>query len=98
VSTAKFLDLVNPKASYSCPDYGAFYHVAGYVFQPTSEIAATYGCLGGNSCGSEPLSAGVTVTGYWNESGALMSFPGGTYTVLAEDEWGAAVFAYFTIS
>jgi hypothetical protein len=95
VSTTKFLDLVDPHATYACPDFAAFGDAAGYVFQPMSEIAASYGCIGVTPCLTDPVSTGVMVTGYWNQSGAFTSFPRGTYTVLAEDEWGGAVFAYF---
>ena len=38
------------------------------------------------------------VTGYWDKGGVFTTFPKGTYTVLAEDEWGHYTLAYFLIS
>lgn len=98
MSTAKLLDLVDPNASYACPAYGAFYYAAGYLFQPTSEIAKSYGCLGVTPCLTEDVSAGVDVKGYWNQGSTFTSFQPGTYTVLGEDEWGGTILAYFTVS
>ena len=99
VTSANFLDLVNPNATFACPGYfSAFGDVAGYVFQPMSDMAASYGCVAVRPCLTQEVSTGVTVTGYWGQSGTFTYFPRGTYTVLAEDEWGNLAIAYFTVA
>ena len=103
VTAAKFLDLVNPGVIYYCPLYLGYANPTWYLFQPTSDMAASYGC-NQKGCISGSMSTGLTssswgaVTGYWNQGGTFTSFPRGVYTVLAEDEWGNSVLAYFTVS
>jgi hypothetical protein len=102
-TTAEFLDLVNPNATYNCPLYLGYAGATGFLFQPMSDMAASYGCNPGTSeclsgsASTEAYGPGA-VTGYWNQGGAYVSFPRGTYTVLAEDEWGNSALAYFTVS
>ena len=102
-TAAKFLDLVNPVgATYHCPLYLGYASATGFLFQPMSDMAASYGCNPGTSeCLSGSASTGASgtgaITGYWNQGGAFMSFPRGVYTVLVEDEWGNSVLAYFTV-
>ncbi len=97
ITATKFLDLVNPGVTYNCPLYLGYGNAAGFLFLPMSDSADSYGC-DQQQCMSGSASTGVTVTGYWNQGGAFMSFPRGTYTVLGEDEWGNSALAYFTIS
>ncbi len=97
VTTAEFLDLVNPKATYNCPLYLGYASPAGFLFVPMSEAADSYGC-NQQMCMSGGASTGLTASGYWNQGGAFTSFPRGTYTVLGEDEWGDSALAYFTVS
>jgi hypothetical protein len=97
ITAAKFLNLVNPAATYSCPLYITFGYAAGYLFLPMSDVATGYGCQE-NFCPQEVVITGVNVTGYWNQGGSFTSFPRGTYTVLGEDEWGNSALAYFTVS
>jgi hypothetical protein len=102
-TAAKFLDLVNPGVTYSCTLYLGYANPTGFLFQPMSDMAASYGC-NQQSCVSGSASTGLTssswgpVTGYWNQGGAFTSFPRGVYTVVAEDEWGNLATAYFTVS
>jgi hypothetical protein len=100
-TAAKFLDLVNPGATYNCPLYLGYGDATGFLFQPMSDMAASYGC-NQQRCMSGGASTGVSgsgaVTGYWNQGGTFVSFSRGTYTVLGEDEWGNAALAYFTVS
>jgi hypothetical protein len=102
-TAAKFLDLVNPATTYNCPQYLGYGNAQGFLFQPNSDTAASYGC-GESRCFTGQASTGVTahswgpVAGYWNQGGAFTGFPRGVYTVLAEDEWGNSVLAYFTIT
>jgi hypothetical protein len=100
-TAAKFLDLVNPKATYNCPLYLGYAGATEFLFQPMGDMAASYGC-DQQSCMSGSASAGASgsgaVTGYWNQGGAFTSFPHGTYTIVAEDEWGNSTLAYFTVS
>ena len=105
VTAAKFLDLVNPGATYSCPLYLGYGNPTGYLFRPMNDTAASYGCVGVSpSCPAGSASTGLTsaswgpVTGYWNQGGSFTSFPRGTYTLVAGDEWGNIVLAYFTVS
>jgi hypothetical protein len=101
ITDAKLLDLVNPTAFYNCPPYmGAFNGATAITFEPLSDTAAGTGCS--NYCPAETVTAGTSlwgdVTGYWSQGGAFTNFPRGTYTVLAEDEWGNSAIAYFTVS
>src|SRR5208283_1643240 len=50
MTTAKFLDLVNPGVTYSCPLYVGYGTPTGYLFQPMSDTATTYGCIGTSPC------------------------------------------------
>jgi len=97
ITTASFLDLVNPTVSYSCSLYFGYGNPIGFQFQSLSDMAAPYGGCG-NPCMSGTASTGGPVTGYWNQGGTFTSFPRGVYTVIAEDEWGDSVLAYFTVS
>ncbi len=97
VTAAKFLDLVNPGVTYSCPLYLGYGNPRGFLFLPMSEFADSYGC-NQQMCMSGGASTGVAVTGYWDQGGAFMSFPRGTYTALGEDEWGNSALAYFIVS
>jgi len=105
VTEAKLLDLVNPNATYNCPLYLGYANPTGFLFQPTSDMAASYGCnqqrcmTGSASTGVQNTTASwAPVTGYWNQKGTFITFPEGTYTVLAEDQWGALALVYFRIS
>jgi len=105
VTETKLLDLVNPNATYNCPLYLGYANPTWYLFQPVSDMAASYGCdqqrcmTGSASTGVQNTTASwAPVTGYWNQAGTFISFPKGMYTVLAEDEWGDLVLAYFTVS
>jgi hypothetical protein len=44
VTEAKLLDLVNPSATYNCPLYLGYANPAGFLFQPLSDMATSYGC------------------------------------------------------
>jgi len=98
VTEAKLLDLVNPSVTYSCPLYLGYANPTGFLFQPMSDMAASYGC-NQQRCMTGSASTGVqNTTSSWNQGGALISFPKGTYTVIAEDQWGALATAYFRVS
>lgn len=102
ITEAKLLDLVNPNVTYSCSLYLGYANPTGFLFQPMSDMAVSYGCNQQN-CMSGSASTGASdsgaVTGYWNQGGTpFVNFTRGTYTVLAEDEWGNLVLAYFTVA
>jgi hypothetical protein len=98
VTDAKLLNLVNPSVTYSCSLYLGYANPTGFLFQPMSDMAASYGC-NQQRCMTGSASTGVqNTTSSWNEGGALISLPKGNYTVLAEDQWGALALAYFRIS
>jgi hypothetical protein len=71
-------------------------YITGYLFQPMSDNATV---LPGT--GETPMMAVVSVSGTYNTVGnqlnQLTPFSPGTYTVVAGDEWGNLVFAYFTV-
>ena len=103
VTQAKLLDLVNPSTTYSCSLYLGYANPTGFLFQPLSDMATSYGCnqqrcMSGSASTGLASSSSAPGTGYWNQNGTFISFPKGTYTVLAEDEWGDIVLAYFTVS
>jgi len=64
--------------------------VTGYYFQPQSDMAVV---LPGT--GASPMTGEVNVSMIY--SGGAHPLPQGVYTVVAADEWGAAVFLYFTV-
>ena len=103
VTTARFLDLVNPSATYNCPLYLGYGNPTGYYFQSMNDAATSYGCMGVNPCPSGRAITGVTPslwgpsTGYWDQAGTFTSFPRGVYTVVAEDEWGGFIATHFTV-
>jgi hypothetical protein len=102
VTAAKLLDLVDPGATYNCPPwYIGYGSPTGFLFQPMSDSGASYGCLGVSPCPTGSATATysgipLTVTGYYQVD-TFTSFPHGTYTVLAENEWGAFALAYFQV-
>ena len=101
VTSAKLLVLVDPVATFNCPPwYLGYGNPTGFVFQPMSNMGASYGCDGTIPCptgiASATYSIPTTVTGYYQDD-TFTSFPRGTYTVLAEDEWGALALAYFEV-
>jgi len=103
VTAAKLLDLVNPGITWTCSVYFGYGDPIGDLFQPMSDSDTSYGCIGVNPCLAGDATATydpvpVTITGYWEHGGPFTSFSGGTYTVLAEDEWGALALAYFGAS
>jgi hypothetical protein len=103
VTAAKLLDLVNPGVTFTCPVYFGYGNPIGDLFQPMSDSGTSYGCTGVSPCLTGDATATydpvpVTITGYWNHGDTFASFSGGTYTVLAEDEWGALALAYFGAS
>ncbi len=102
ITAAKLLDLVNASAVYMCPLYFGYASATAFLFQPMSDSGSAYGCVGVSpTCynGSATATNGLplTVTGYY-QGDTFTRFPRGTYTVLAEDEWGALVLAYFRAS
>ncbi len=102
VTAARQLDLVDPLATPNCPVYFGYGNPTGFLFQPTSDGGASYGCVGVSPCPTGNATATynlnpLTVSGYY-QGDTFTSFHPGTYTVLAEDEWGALVFAYFRAS
>jgi len=71
-------------------------YITGYLFQPMSDNATV---LPGTE--EAPMSTGISVSGTYNMTASQLNkstlFTPGTYTVVAGDEWGNLVFAYFTV-
>lgn len=101
VTSAKLLVLVDPVATFNCPPwYLGYGNPTGFLFQPMSNMGASYGCDGTIPCptgiASATYSIPETFMGYY-QGDKFTGFPRGTYTVLAEDEWGALALAYFDV-
>jgi hypothetical protein len=71
-------------------------YITGYLFQPMSDNATV---LPGS--GETPMMAEISVSGTYGTAGnrlnQLTPLSPGTYTVVAGDEWGNLVFAYFFV-
>jgi hypothetical protein len=107
-ASGTLLQLVAPGPTPSCPVLGA---VSSYLFGPTGDSALLYFQVeaynGTNGAPLPPppenatISDSHTVTGYWTPgvNGAFfqVSFPTGSYTVLAADEWGQLALLHFTV-
>jgi hypothetical protein len=68
------------------------------LFAPLSDNATYHFSFGQSS--SYLVSDQLTASGYWTEaqsSAAFHPFPAGSYTVLAEDEWGGVVLLHFDV-
>jgi hypothetical protein len=95
-SSASSLTLYNTTIAYPCPTMTG--PIAYLLFSPLSDNSSRYFGPSG-SAGSLVVSDQYAMTGYWTGSGTTASFhklPSGTYTVLAEDEWGNIVLLHFT--
>jgi hypothetical protein len=102
VTAAKLLVLLDPSTTFNCPVYFGYGNPTAFLFQPMSDGGASYGCVGVSPCLTGNATATYnlnpdTFSGYY-QGDTFTSFPRGTYTVLAEDEWGALVLAYFRVS
>jgi len=71
----------------------------GYDFEPLSDIMVSVSS--DNIVNYIPLKYELSVNGYWTKNNSYNSsfsnFKPGVYTVIAGDEWGAAVVLHFTI-
>ena len=71
-------------------------YIEGYSFQPMSDNASII--PGG---GVATMATGISATGTYGAAGSEINqfspFAPGTYTIVAGDEWGNLVFAYFTV-
>ncbi len=71
VTSATFLDLVDPNGTYNCPNFGPFSGAASYGFHALSDVATGNGCRV-NACGSFLVTIARTpsvwgaVARYWN--------------------------------
>lgn len=100
ISSGESLNLYEP-GPYNCPLILS--GIDSYAFLPLSSTAAVYG-----SCEPEPcfssfnVNSTGSVSGSWSgnstDNSQFSSFAQGTYTVVAGDEWGHLVFAYFSVS
>ena len=90
------LTLQNTGDEYACG--GVIQAVQYYVFAPDSDNASFY--FGSAKEGGYSAFEGLTTDGYLTGSGSTAEFrpfQPGTYTVLAEDEWGDVVLLHFTV-
>ena len=113
ISSATSLVIYHP-GTYNCP---AIVYVVCYVFQPLSDNATIYGkgwttnqnvttLWGGLPFDTWPMSAEVTVNGYWTDSpfdalGTSATFHNlepGVYTVAGGDEWGQLLILHFEVT
>lgn len=87
-SSAAALNIYDPAAPVSCPTVSA---PIPYLLFDAFRDNGTRPCYAAECTFS--AYASLSVSGYWAVSGrtlAFQRFPSGTYTVLAEDEWGAS--------
>jgi len=94
-SSGKALQIYEPGV-YNCPLVLA--GIASYIFQPSSDNASIYGSCqsGGGECISERVNSTVPFAGYYVGT-TFTSFPSGTYTVVAGDEWGDLAILHFEV-
>jgi hypothetical protein len=96
VSSAEFLIFINPAVTYTCTERAPS-PVATYTFSPMDDVAMARGGCGGSICGyNTTVSDQLVVSGSYVH-GALSGFAPGEYTVVAGDEWGNSLLAYFTV-
>ena len=96
VSSAHFLIFINPAVTYTCTEQAPV-PVASYAFSPMSDTAMASGSCGGTACGYNTTVYDQLQTGSSYVHGALSGFAPGEYTVVAGDEWGNSLLAYFTV-
>jgi hypothetical protein len=102
VSSAKPLQLYNPKGIYLCP---VLVLVSSYSFAPSSDTASVFGSCGNsnpNPCLTDfKVSSEITVTGYWTwpngQQPTFGNFTPGVYTLVGGDEWGALAVLHFVV-
>ena len=98
VSQAQPLELDQPNYPVSCLHLSA----AFYIFNQSSDIVTTYASpgLASSLLGKVDVTNSSTSVGYWTgdaDNGVFHTFQEGTYTVVALDEWGDAVFSHFVV-
>ena len=93
LETTHALQLYEPGA-YECP--AILSGITSYAFYPTSDHASVVGSCTPEPCFTGEMNFTSVFRGYWNGS-SFYNLPTGVYTVVVGDEWGAAVFQYFTV-
>jgi hypothetical protein len=96
VSSAKFLIFINPAVTYTCT-VQAPAPVGTYAFSPMSDAAVASGSCGSRVCGYDTTASDQLVASGSYVDGTLTGFAPGEYTVIAGDEWGNSLLAYFTV-
>jgi hypothetical protein len=96
VSSAKFLIFINPAVTYTCT-VQAPEPVTTYTFSPMSDAAVARGSCGSLVCGYDTTASDQLVASGSYVGGALTGFAPGAYTIVAGDEWGNSLLAYFTV-
>jgi len=96
VSSAEFLTFINPAVTYTCT-VRAPSPVAMYTFSPMDDVAMASGSCGSSTCGYNTTVSDQLVASASYVDGALSGFAPGEYTVVAGDEWGNSLLAYFTV-
>jgi hypothetical protein len=96
VSSAEFLIFINPAVTYTCTEQAPV-PVASYTFSPMGDTATASGSCGGSTCGYSTTVYDQLVASASYVHGALSNFTPGEYTVVAGDEWGNSLLAYFTV-
>jgi hypothetical protein len=96
VSSAEFLIFINPTVTYTCT-VRAPSPVATYSFGSMGDVAVARGSCGSSTCGYNTTVSDQLVASGSYVGGALSGFAPGEYTVVAGDEWGNSLFAYFTV-
>lgn len=93
-SAGKPLSIYNP-GEFMCPMILS--NISSYEFKPQSDSAQVLGSCGSGSCFEINTTSEVEAGGFWNSNRAYTSFPPGTYTVVAGDEWGQLIILHFFV-
>ena len=93
-SAGKPLSIYNP-GEYMCPLISS--NIYSYEFKPRGDSAQVLGSCSTRSCFEINTTSEVEAGGFWNSNRVYASFPSGTYTVIAGDEWGQLVILHFVV-
>ena len=99
-SKAISLTLYNETNLYSCTTMTIVNSTEVFSFQPQSDLVQVTNSSGVPFFNSS-ISVSELVGGYWTGqigSGTYQTFPSGTYTMIAADEWGQVVFLHFSVT
>lgn len=93
-SAGKLLSIYDP-GEYMCPMILS--NIYSYQFKPHSDSSQVMGSCSSGTCFEITTTSEAEAGGFWNSARNYTSFPSGTYTVVAGDEWGQMVILHFVV-